>query len=573
LALSAQSLLADGGAITSTTFGSGRGGDLVLDLRQLSLTHGGQITAHVGGVGRGGNVTVTATDLVALSGSSSTGNPGGIFSNSCNGCAGRPGDIALNAGRFSLTDGARVQSGSIIDRQGGRVTIAARDGILISGKGNISSQTFSQDADSVAISTPGSLIMDNGAIDTTTLGNGRAADISVNVGALTLTGGAQIVNSNAAAGLSRGGGNLTVTATGPVLISGTSFDGQPVSRFSKDVSSGLFSTAAKDSVGPAGHITVNTPTLAVRDGGKISVATEGPGRAGDIALKVGTLSLTGGAHVDSSTSGAGRGGAVTVNATGPVSVGSGGGLSSNAGSSGAGGDINIRAGQVELTGGARISATSSATGNAGTLTIDAGDAFRSQDSFVTTEARQADGGSISLSARSMIHLIDSRITTSVGSGTGKGGNITLDPTFVILDHSQIRADAFGGPGGNVNIAAAVYLTTDSVVTASSALGVPGTINIQASITNVSGTLAQLPGAVLQAAALLRASCGARLAAGRASSLVLAGREGLPLEPSSLLPSAILAEGPADAGLSWSEGHPWEIFSRLSRSVAGPKCSM
>jgi hypothetical protein len=42
-------------------------------------------------------------------------------------------------------------------------------------------------------------------------------------------------------------------------------------------------------------------------------------------------------------------------------------------------------------------------------------------------------------------------------GAGQWGNITIAPRCVILDRSQIRADAFGGPGGNVRIAAEVFL--------------------------------------------------------------------------------------------------------------------
>src|SRR5262245_514849 len=65
---------------------------------------------------------------------------------------------------------------------------------------------------------------------------------------------------------------------------------------------------------------------------------------------------------------------------------------------------------------------------------------------------------------------------------------------------------------------------------------PGTI--RASITDVSGSLAQSPGAVLQAAELLRASCAARFGGGKTSSLVVGGRDGLPLEPGGFMPSPL-----------------------------------
>jgi hypothetical protein len=97
----------------------------------------------------------------------------------------------------------------------------------------------------------------------------------------------------------------------------------------------------------------------------------------------------------------------------------------------------------------------------------------------------------------------------------------------------------------VRITADVLLTSperpESEITATSALGLQGTVAIQAPVTTLSGTLAPLSQTFVSAAALLPARCAARLSGGRASSLVLSGREGLPLEPSGLLPSPLALE--------------------------------
>ena len=84
-----------------------------------------------------------------------------------------------------------------------------------------------------------------------------------------------------------------------------------------------------------------------------------------------------------------------------------------------------------------------------------------------------------------------------------------------------------------------------IVDASSALSTPGTVNIEATFTNVTGTFAQLPATPLQATELLRASCAARFAGGKASSLVVGGRDGLPLQPGDLLPSPLYVASDAD----------------------------
>src|SRR4029434_7639319 len=96
---------------------------------------------------------------------------------------------------------------------------------------------------------------------------------------------------------------------------------------------------------------------------------------------------------------------------------------------------------------------------------------------------------------------------SVQSGVGSGGNIGIDSQLIILDNSQVLANAFGGPGGNINITADVFLVNSGgqfptslagIVDASSALSTSGTVNIEATFTNVTGSFFQLPSTPLEA---------------------------------------------------------------------------
>jgi large exoprotein involved in heme utilization and adhesion len=570
VSISAPSLtMEDTGSVNTNSFSAAAlGGDIVVDVGRLSLTGGARIRSTAAG-GPGGNVRVQATDSATFSGASS-----GILMSGFG--TAHVGDIFVNAGTLTLTGGAQIQSGSVFNRsQGGGITLAASRQIVISDGGGLSSQSFNLDAGRVVVAAP-SLTMDRGFINTSTLGKGRAGDISLNVGTLTLTDGAQIASSSQK--FSTGpGGNVTATATDSVSISGRSGTGVGSSPFSNDASSGLFSTAA--GTGPAGQITVSAPALAITDGGKISVATAGAvtAAAGDISVNVGTLTLASGARIDSGTTGAGRGGNVAVIAPGSVSV-SGSGVSSNATASGTGGNVTINTAQMELTDHATLSATSSGSGKAGSIALTLGESLRLQNSAITTAARLADGGNISITTTgSILYLLNGKITTSVQSGFGEGGNITIGSAahpigFVILNGSEIRADAFGGPGGNINIFAGTYLTSNSVVSASSALGLPGTIGIQAGITDISGTVGQLPESVLQAATLLRAACATRLAGGQSSSLVVSGREGLPAEPGGVLPSPLVAEGPADSTGSLDEQPGGgESSNRIALWIPAPRC--
>ncbi|HAA02004.1 MAG TPA: filamentous hemagglutinin-like protein, partial [Syntrophobacteraceae bacterium] len=203
-----------------------------------------------------------------------------------------------------------------------------------------------------------------------------------------------------------------------------------------------------------------------------------------------------------------------------------------------GGNIAIAANQVQLLNGSRISAQSSGPGNAGNIDITVGDTFLARNSSVTTEATMADGGDISLKAGYMVRLIDSQITTSVGGGAWTtGGNIYIDPEFVILQRSKVIANAFEGTGGNIQITAGNFIADpDSIVDASSALGIDGTVDIRATISNLSGLVTPLPKDFMSAADLIREPCEVRARGGKQSSFIIRGRDGLPAEPGSFMPS-------------------------------------
>jgi large exoprotein involved in heme utilization and adhesion len=233
----------------------------------------------------------------------------------------------------------------------------------------------------------------------------------------------------------------------------------------------------------------------------------GAGNAGSVVVEAPRVALTAGAAIDS----------VTV--------------------VGRGGDIAILAEQVRLTAGAVISAQSSGEGNAGSITLTARDTFLSQHSTVSTGASQATGGNIRLTASSLVRLQDSQMTAAVGGGTGDGGNVTIDPAFLVLQGSQITANAFAGRGGRVSLTASQALLADpsSTVTASSTLGLSGEVDIQAPVTNISSTLVPLPQAFAKDTALVSTRCAERLRAGTVSTLVVRGRDGVPGRPGEVVP--------------------------------------
>ena len=316
------------------------------------------------------------------------------------------------------------------------------------------------------------------------------------------------------------------------------------------LSSGSTLSATTGGSGAGGRVVVTASTVSLMEEGRIEAgaAVGSRGDSGPIELQVGTLTLTDGGSISTTTGETGRGGPLIVSAreaiviTGRNRRGNPSRLSSTVRGSGAGGRVVVTTPRLSLDGGGTIRADSIGEGTAGTILLQVSDTFRSENGHVTTSAQRAGGGAIVLTAGHRVLLHNSELATSVRGGGSDAGNVTLDAPVVVAEDSQIVANALEGRGGNIGIRAEVFLADPaSRVSASSELGISGTVAIQAPVTSLSGTLAPLPQAFVNVAALLPARCAARLSGGQASSLVLGGRDGLPAEPGGVLPSPLVLE--------------------------------
>jgi large exoprotein involved in heme utilization and adhesion len=311
-------------------------------------------------------------------------------------------------------------------------------------------------------------------------------------------------------------------------------------------------------------ITVANPTVPTMQG-----VGEAAGIGGDVTVNAGTVTVQNGATMSATTRGSGQGGTLTVNATGPVALtGSGSGLFTDSEASGAGGNVNAQAARMTMDNGATVSAASSGTGDAGTITINAGPEFLSTNSSITTAATQASGGNITLLATDMIHLKNSQISSSVfGGPLTAGGNILIDPNFIILQNSQIIAQAFQGAGGRINLGFNQAFLADalSTISASSQFGVSGTVNFNSPVQNLSGALVPLKQSFLSGSTLLNQRCAAKVAEGQFSTFVVTEREGLPQEPGGILSSSLME----DEGAVVSEAAEPIRVASVSRSFFTP----
>ncbi len=550
-------LLENEAAIYGDSFSDGRGGDIFITTGKLSLLSGGSISSGTyGGTGDGGNLSILATESFSISGIG----PNGLTSSLVNRTSGagnagriqiitpvldigehgtiaaetlstgRAADIDVIAGTVTLTQGARISNSAFgTTGRGGDLSITADDSVTISGtdsQGN-SSGIYSYaaaagDAGNIALTAPSLILSDGALIGADTVGDGHAGRIHLSVQRLTLSGGAQISSgSNLASGR---GGSIDVNDAESITLSGPG--------------TGIFSSTYGS--GDGGDIVLSSSSLALHDEAMIDAGTYGSGQGGNIEATVTSLNLSGGSAMSNSTiGGTGNGGQLIVQASDAISfTGEFSGVYSGSSGDGKGGNIVLRATEIRLADGARVSARSRGTGDAGSIEIAAAQSFISTDSKVITASDNADGGNITITAPYMVHLKGSEITASVGGGASTvGGNISIDPQFVILDHSRIIANAYEGQGGNIQIVANVFLADPySVVDASSALGIDGIVDIRAPITEISGTLVPLGEDFISAFGLLREPCMARIRGGKYSSFIVSGRDGLPMEPGGLLPS-------------------------------------
>ena len=493
-------LMSDSAFVDSVTAGPGRGANVTIEAGHVLLEGGARVASRALQAGGGGDIRVTATapaGSIRLAGTST-----GIISQADVSATGAGGTITVLAPGIVVDNGATIGSSTLsLTAPAGSVTISGGD-LTLSGGGIVDSKAFGGAGGDVNVHVTGSVAITGDGSGIFSGGTAGApippvaGDIAVSARDITITNSG-VIQNGATVDVA---GNIAVTASESITMSN---NGKILSQaFSNDV----------------GDLTISAKTLTI-DHSLIRASTTQAGRAGDISVNAETLLITG----------------------------VGAGLFSDASGTGPGGNITVRANQASLRDGATVSAVSTGTetAQAGNISVMFGKSFTMQDSSITTDSLLADGGNISISSfGSTLLLQNSQITTSVRSGFGGGGNITLGTfghpiSIIVLDNSGIHADAFGGPGGNINIFADVFLANvllESAITASSQLNRSGTINVNAIVTNLSNTLAELPSGMLQVASLLRASCAARMAEGKASSLVVAGREGVPVEPGGLLPS-------------------------------------
>ena len=555
----------DSGIFSAAESGSsGNAGNIAVKATDLTLTSGGKISSATFSAGTGGSVNVTADSILINGGDS------GIFASAQEHSSGNAGSVAVYAGNLAITDGGEVSSGTGGTGNGGDVDVTT-DSLLIDGAGDSSFGTgiFADtgnrgDAGSVSVQARSVTLIGGGEISSGTFSTGNGGSVTVASDSVLINGAGTSpfvtgIFASAEEDSSGNAGRVTVNARNLVIID------------NGEISSGTGGT------GNGGDVNVTTESLLIDGAGHsgfgtgIFADTGNRGDAGIVSVQARSVTLTGGGQISSETFGAGRGGSVTVatdsllinGAGAPRNVGTGVFATAEDGSSGDAGSLSVQArsltltdrgeisstsftsatagsvqlntaGPVKLKHGASIS-TSSESGDAGSIKITSGGEIKLKDQSSITVSGGRNGGEIRINAPDLVYLLDSSITATAGGvgGSGTGGNITIDPQFIVLQNSFISANAAIGQGGNIKLVSDFLFNSDLSNNNITATGTTnGTVNITAPQLDLGSELITLPTSLLSAESQLQERCTALLR-GDFSSFISIGRGGTEPAPEEL----------------------------------------
>ncbi|HEY9831155.1 MAG TPA: filamentous hemagglutinin N-terminal domain-containing protein, partial [Stenomitos sp.] len=507
-ALESVEVIGAGLGAQTTPTSTGNGGNVEITSSVLRVTDGGVVSASTSGEGKGGKLTVDASESVEVTGSSADGQRVStliaVTSNRGDG-----GNVEITTPVLRVTDGGVVSVGTLGEGKGGNLIV--HDSELV--------QVMGTSANGLIPSS----------LDASTYGTGDGGNVEVTTSQLLITDGAQVSANTFAEGK---GGNVIVNDADLVQLIGISANGQLPSILA----------AKTEGAGDGGNVEVTTSQLLVTDGAQVSASTIGAGKGGsvivnasDLVQLIGTsangqfrssldastsgtgdggnvkittsrLLVTDGARVSASTLDEGKGGSVTVNASQQVQLNRKGGLFVDATAGGIAGDLFVNTNEMSVTDGAQVN-VSSPQGQAGNLNITANSLTLNQGTIsAETGTSGAEGGAnITLSGLDFLRMDNESLISASALGNANGGNVTIDSTFIVAtpptgpEGSDIIANADRGNGGRVNVTTQGLFgiqfrpqrTPKNDITVSSTFGLSGTFALNTPGVDPSRGLAQL----------------------------------------------------------------------------------
>ncbi|MBW4566059.1 MAG: filamentous hemagglutinin N-terminal domain-containing protein [Mojavia pulchra JT2-VF2] len=273
--------------ISAATFSSGDVGNIAVSTGKLFITGGGALTSSTFGTGKGGNITVDAIDSVAVIGyAPMIFQASNISTTALN--AGDAGNLTINTSNLSVRDGGLIDASTLASGNGGSITINALKNLEVSGTMSGSGEL--------------SLIVSSANIIAPTLQklfrlplkpSGKSGDVTINTNHLSVTNSAKVSVGNSGSGnagkLKIDANTVNITNNGGITATTAIGQGGDI-----DIISGLFrlsngiisSTAGQQGTNSdGGNITIDTDVLFSLGSSTITANTFG-GRGGNVLINV-----------------------------------------------------------------------------------------------------------------------------------------------------------------------------------------------------------------------------------------------------------------------------------------------
>ena len=209
--------------LAASTLGSGNAGTVLINAEQLILRESGSITSSTANRGNAGSIIINASDFVEVSGTvPEFNNPAGILSNGNildeatrqlfelpDFPTGDAGSIILNTPQLRISEGTvGVSNDGVGD--GGIISINA-DAITLDRQGQITASTISGEGGNLNLNIQNILLLRNGSTVTTTAGgSGNGGNITIDSDIITLLEDSTIV----AQAFEGAGGNIQLSTQG-----------------------------------------------------------------------------------------------------------------------------------------------------------------------------------------------------------------------------------------------------------------------------------------------------------------------------------------------------------------------
>ena len=505
---------------------SGDAGDLTINANTLRIVDGAQVSASTFGAGNGGDLTIDAKNVKVIGEVKDGSRPSLLIATSEITSKGNAGDLTINTNNLHVSNGGQVNTGTTGMGDGGDLTIDAKNVQLIGGGKDVqlpvllSSSTLSSstgDAGDLTINTDTLLVKDGAQVSAATFGAGNGGKLNIDAKNV------QVIGTSSNPWLISGVFRVRINVNIAILrdraqVNSGIFDAAKRVEFSFDLVDIQVSDISEDGQFPSLLATSTQPNST--------------GNANNLTINTNSLLLKDGARVSSSTSGKGNGG-----------------------------DLTIDAQTLQLKDDSKITALSRGSGSAGNISIKVKNNFLADNGQVITQAEQSSGGDIEITAKNIFLRNNSDIKTILSKTTGSGGDITLSANAIVaLEDSDILAFAPEGSGGNINFNTRAFLsdplyspttqTTDAetlnkldgnnrVDVNASGRTQPGTVSVDDNSSFLQDSLTELAQNLIDSQALIASSCVVR-SKEQNGTFFITGSGGFPYYPGEVLASVYSA---------------------------------